>query len=164
MYIKSRAIPMKVTLNVKADELKLAQTLSKFSEKYRMTYKLNRRQNGYLLEVDLNSDDFGELIRRINHIKDATYNIEEMRGGGLLDKINVSLLRTNSDALVGKETIAKTDIDPLDGGVVKLGGELWLAKPVDDCSVIKEGSKVRVVRVEGVSLIVEGVTDEECTK
>jgi hypothetical protein len=154
---------MKVTLNVKADELKLAQMLSKFNEKYPLTYKLNRRPQGYLLEVDLNGEDFGEFIRRLNHLKDATYNIEEMRGGGLLDKINVSLLRTNSDALVGKESIAKTDIDNLDGGVVKLGGELWLAKPVDDYSVIKEGSKVRVVRVEGVSLIVEGVTEEPCT-
>ncbi len=164
IHIKSRAIPMKVTLNVKADELKLAQTLSKFSEKYHMTYKLNRRPTGYLLEADLNSEDLGELIRRINHIKDATYNIEELRGGGLLDSINVSLLRTNADAMVGRETIATTDIHPLDGGVVKLGGEIWAAKTVDnDCNVIVKGSKVRVVRVEGVSLIVEGVNEEKCT-
>ncbi|MDR2203361.1 MAG: NfeD family protein [Nitrososphaerota archaeon] len=150
-------------LTVKADELKLANTLTKFGEKYsRMTYKLTRRAKDYLLEVDLDSEDLGEFIRRLNHLKDITYNIEEMRGGGLLDKINVSLLRTNSDALVGKEAFVKKTVDPLDGGVVKLGGELWLAKPVNDCSIINEGSKVRVVRVEGVSLIVEGVTDEEC--
>jgi len=154
---------MKVILTVKADELKLAQMLSKFGEKYtRMTYKLNRQSKGYLLEVDLDSDDIGEFMRRLNHLKDATYNIEEMRGGGLLDKINVSLLRTNSDALVGKEAFATKDIDPLSGGVVKIGGELWLAKPVNDCCIIKEGTKVRVVRVEGVSLIVEGVSDEKC--
>ncbi len=153
---------MKVTLQVKADELKLAQLLSKFCEKYtHMTYKLNRRSNGYLLEVNLNSEDFGEFIRRLNHLKDATYKIEEMRGGGLLDQINVSLLRTNADAMVGKETIAKTDIDPLDGGIVKLGGELWLTKPVEEGCIIKEGSKVRVIRVEGVSLIVEKVEDSK---
>ncbi len=153
---------MKVTLTVKADELKLAQLLSKFAEKYRMTYKLNRKPNGYQLEVELNSEDFGEFIRRLNHLKDTTYNIEEMRGGGLLDRFNVSLLRTNVDALVGKEAIAKTDLDSVDGGVVKLGTELWMAKP-DDSKVIKEGSKVRVIRVEGVSLIVEGETEKECT-
>ncbi len=163
MLYQNWAILMKVTLNVKADELKLAQLLSKFCEKYtNMTYKLNRRPQGYQLEVDLNSEDFGEFIRRLNHLKDATYNIEEMRGGGLLDKINVSLLRTNADALIGKETIAKTDIDPNDGGIVKLNGEVWLSKP-HDCNVIKEGSKVRVVRLEGVSLIVEGVDEKECT-
>jgi hypothetical protein len=154
---------MKIILTLKADELKLAQTLSKFSEKYtHMSYKLNRRPQGYLLEVDLDSEDLGEFIRRINHLKDATYKIEEIRGGGLLDRINVSLLRTNSDALMGKEAFATKDIDPIDGGVVKLDGELWLAKPVAECSEIKEGSKVRVIRVEGVSLIVDGVTDEEC--
>ncbi len=152
---------MKVTLTVRADELKLAQLLSKFAEKYRMTYKLNRRADSYLLEVELNSDDFGEFIRRMNHLKDATFKIEEMRGGGLLDRFNVSLLRTNVDALVGRETVAKTDIDPLDGGVVKLGGELWLAK-TEDPKIIKEGSKVRVIRIEGVSLIVEGVEEKEC--
>lgn len=153
---------MKVILTVKADELKLAQLLSKFAEKYRMTYKLNRKTNGYQLEVELNSEDFGEFIRRLNHLKDATYNIEEMRGGGLLDRFNVSLLRTNVDALVDKEATAKTDLDPIDGGIVKLGTELWMAKP-GDVKVIKEGSKVRVIRVEGVSLIVEGENGEECT-
>jgi hypothetical protein len=154
---------MKVLFTVKADELKLAQMLSKFCEKYhRMSYKLNRRQKDYLLEVDLDSEDLGEFIRRLNHIKDATYHIEEIRGGGLLDKVNVSLLRTNSDALVGKDAFAKTDIDPTDGGIVKLGEELWLAKTTDDCVVIKEGSKVRVIRVEGVSLIVDGTTGDEC--
>lgn len=149
---------MKVTLTVKADELKIAQLLSKFAEKYRMTYKLNRRADAYLLEVELNSEDFGELVRRLNHLKEATFNIEEMRGGGLLDRFNVSLLRTNVDALLGKEAITKTDIDPIDGGIVKIGGELWMAKP-EEYKVIKEGSKVRVIRVEGVSLIVEGVNE-----
>jgi membrane protein implicated in regulation of membrane protease activity len=101
---------MRIILTVKADELKLAQTLEKFAEQYRITYT----------------------------------------------KLNVSPTRTNVDALVGRETVAKTDIDPVDGGVVKLMGELWLCRPVYD-KVIKEGAKVRVVRVEGVSLMVEEV-------
>lgn len=152
---------MKVTLAVEADELKIVQLLSKFAEKYRMSYKLNRQPKGFRLDAELNSDDFGEFIRRINHLKDATYRIEELRGGGLLDKFNVSLTRTNIDALIGKEAAAKTDIDPLDGGVVKLLGEIWLARSEDE-KVISEGSKVRVIRVEGVSLIVEGVDEKEC--
>ena len=77
----------------------------------------------------------------------------------MLDKFNVSPTRTNVDALIDKETIAKTDIDPIDGGIIKLRGELWLARPDDD-KVIKEGSKVRVIRIEGVSLIVEGVNEQ----
>ncbi len=152
---------MKITLTVEADELKLVQMLSKFAERYSMSYKLNRQQKGFLLEVELNSDDFGEFVRRFNHLKDATYKIEELRGGGLLDKFNVSLTRTNVDALIGKEAVAKTDIDSLDGGVTKLMGELWLSR-TEDREIIKEGSRVRVIRAEGVSLIVEGVDEKEC--
>src|SRR3972149_2781790 len=149
-------LQMKVALTVEADELKIAQLLSKFAEKYRMSYKLNRQAKGYLLEVELSSEDFGEFVRRMNHLKDATFKIEEIRGGGLVDKFNVSLTRTNVDALIGKEAIAKTDIDPLDGGVTKLMGELWLSRS-EDKEIIKEGAKVRVIRIEGVSLVVEGV-------
>jgi hypothetical protein len=149
---------MKIALTVQADELKIVQLLSKFAEKYRMTYSLHRQPSGYLLKVELNSEDFGEFIRRMNHLKDATFKIDEIRGGGLLDKFNVSLTRTNVDALVGKEALAKTDIDPIDGGIIKVRGELWLARPEED-KVIKEGSRVRVIRIEGVSLIVEGADE-----
>ncbi len=70
--------------------------------------------------------------------------------------INVNLTKTNIDALIGKSTVAKTKIDPVDGGVIKLLGELWFCRPRHD-RVIKEGAKVEVVSVEGVSLIVEEV-------
>jgi len=150
---------LKVILTVKADELKIVQLLSKFAEKYRMSYKMNRQPAGFLLDVELDSDDFGEFVRRLNHLKDAEYNIEELRGGGALDKFNVSLTRTNADTMMGKIGLAKTDIDPLDGGVVKLSGELWLSRTVDD-AIIKEGTKVRVIRVEGVALLVEGVDEK----
>ena len=52
-------------------------------------------------------------------------------------------------------------VDAIDGGVVKLGGELWIEKP-DDCSAIRKAPKPRVVRVKGVSLIMEGMS-EKCT-
>ena len=151
---------MKVTLTVDANELKLAQLLSKFAEKYRMSYKLSRQPKGFLLQVELNGDDFGELVRRFNHLKNATYQIQELRGGGLLDKFNVSLTRTNVDALIGKEALAKTDIDSVDGGVTKIVGELWLSR-TENGEIVKEGSRVRVIRTEGVSLIVEGVDEKK---
>jgi hypothetical protein len=149
---------MRIILTIKADELKLAQLLAKFSEQHRITYTLTRQSDGFLMEV--NTDNFGELVRRLNHLKDCTFQIQEMHGGRLLDKLNVNLTKTNVDALVDKVTVAKTDITPIDGGVIKLVGELWFCRPEDD-KVIKEGAKVRVVGVEGVSLIVEEVNDEE---
>lgn len=145
---------MRIILTIKADELKLAQTLDKFAEQYRITYAIKRKNGEYRLEA--NTDDLGELVRRLNHLKDSEFKIEEVHGGGLLDKLNVSPVRTNVDALVAQETVAKTDIDPVEGGVIKLMGELWFCRPVYD-KVIKEGTKVRVVRIEGVSLIVEEV-------
>ncbi|MCW4011229.1 MAG: NfeD family protein [Candidatus Bathyarchaeota archaeon] len=150
---------MKIALTVKADELKIAQLLSKFAEKYHISYKLNRHGTGFLLQVDLDSDDLGEFIRRMNHLKDAEYKIEEIRGGGPLDQLNVALTRTNADILIGKEAVAKNDLTPLDGGIIKIGGEVWLARPADGAE-IKQGSMVRVVRIEGVTLVVEGVTKE----
>jgi hypothetical protein len=147
-------ITMRIVLTIKADELKLAQLLSKFSKKHRIMYTLTRQNGDFLMEV--NTSNFGELVRRLNHLKGCTFKVKEMHGGGLLDKLNVSLTKTNVDALVGRTTIAKTDIDPIDGGVIKLVGELWFCRPVYD-KVIKEGAKVRVVGVEGVSLIMEEV-------
>lgn len=145
---------MRIVLTVKADELKLAQLLSKFSKKHKILYTLTRQNGVFLMEV--NTDNFGELVRRLNHLKACTFKVEEMHGGGLLDKLNVNLTRTNIDALMGKTTIAKTDIDPIDGGVVKLVGELWFCRPVYD-KAIMEGAKVKVVGAEGVSLIMEEV-------
>jgi hypothetical protein len=145
---------MRIILTIKADELKLAQLLSKFSTTYRITYTLRRQNGGFLMDV--NTDDFGELVRRLNHLKGCTFKVKEMHGGGLLDKLNVKLTKTNIDALIGKTTVAKTDIDPIDGGVIKLVGELWFCRPIID-KRIKEGTKVKVVGVEGVSLIVEEV-------
>ncbi len=147
-------VTMRIILTIKADELKLAQLLQKFSDQYRITYTLKRQNGDFLMEV--NTDDFSELQRRLNHLKDCTFKIQEMHGGRLLDKLNVHLTKTNVDALVGKTTIAKTDINPTDGGVVKLVGELWFCRAQEDEN-IKEGARVRVVRVEGVSLIVEEV-------
>ncbi len=145
---------MRIILTIKADALKLAQLLSKFSKDYRIAYTLTKQNGEFLMEV--NTDDFGELVRRLNHLKGCTFQVREMHGGRLLDKLNVKLTKTNVDALIDKTTVAKTDIDPVDGGVIKLMGELWFCRPAYDKS-INEGAKVKVVGVEGVSLMVEEV-------
>src|SRR3990170_5691859 len=87
---------MKVTLAVEADELKIAQLLSKFAEKYRMTYKLNRQARGFRLDVELDSEDFGEFVRRMNHLKNATVKNEEVNGGGVLGRGNIRVKPTKN--------------------------------------------------------------------
>ncbi len=146
---------MIVTLAVMADDFKLSQMLDKFAMQYKVSYSLTRQNEHFVLRVKTN--DFGELIRRLSLIKDCTYKIQELYDTHRFsDKINVNLTKTNIDALVGRSTVAHTDIDPIDGGLVKVVGELWFCRPKQD-SVIKKGSPVNIVGVEGVSLIVEEV-------
>jgi len=146
---------MIITLSIKADDFKLTQMLDKFAGQYKVSYTLTRQNEHFVLRVKTN--DLGELIRRLSHIKDATYKIQEMyETQRFLGLVNVNLTKTNIDALVGRTTIAHTDIDPVDGGLIKLVGELWFCRPRQD-RIIKKGSPIHIVGVEGVSLIVEEV-------
>lgn len=73
-----------------------------------------------------------------------------------LDTASLNLTRTNIDALIGKETIAQTDISPVDGGQIKIIDEIWFSRPLYD-RIIRKGTLVRVVKIKGVSLIVDKV-------
>jgi membrane-bound serine protease (ClpP class) len=59
---------------------------------------------------------------------------------------------TGVEAMAGSEAEAVTDID--NEGKVFLKGEYWKATSE---KTIKKGAKVRVVKVEGLSLIVEEI-------
>jgi hypothetical protein len=146
---------MDIVMTIKADEFKLAQMLSKFSEDYRANYTLKRQTDDSFI-LHLKTEDFGELVRRMNHIKGCSFKIIELRGGKKIDVVNVDLIKTNVDALMGKSTVANTDIDPVNGGIIKLAGELWSCRPKFD-KVIKANTRVKVTGIEGVSLIVEEV-------
>jgi len=146
---------MIITLAIKADDFKLTQMLDKFARQYKVSYTLSRQNDHFVLRVK--TDDLGELIRRLSHIKGCNYKIQELYDTHrFADLINVNMTKTNIDALVGRSTVAHTDIDPIDGGLVKVVGELWFCRPKQD-RVIRKGSPVQVVSVEGVSLIVEEV-------
>ncbi|MEM3568805.1 MAG: NfeD family protein [Candidatus Jordarchaeales archaeon] len=56
------------------------------------------------------------------------------------------------EALIGVEGLAKTTLNPR--GQVLIKGEVWSARSADN-STIPAGSKVKVVRVSGLTLIVE---------
>ena len=63
------------------------------------------------------------------------------------------LLRTGTSALVGrsaKVVEAVTD----DGGKVRIGGELWSARPYDESQAIPVGSTVNVFAIEGATALV----------
>jgi membrane protein implicated in regulation of membrane protease activity len=63
------------------------------------------------------------------------------------------LIETNAAALVGKAARAIDDITEVSGRV-KLVGEVWSARTVDDAPAIPEGSEVTVVAIKGATAIV----------
>ena len=63
---------------------------------------------------------------------------------------------TGPEAMIGAETEALTDISH--EGKVFLEGQYWKAT---SASPIKKGAKVKIIKVEGLSLIVEEIIKEQ---
>ncbi|WP_414697820.1 NfeD family protein [Peptacetobacter sp. AB845] len=60
---------------------------------------------------------------------------------------------TNIDALIGKYAIVEKDVSNVVYGIVNLEGEKWTAVSEKD-ETYKKGEKVKVVRIDGVKLVV----------
>ena len=69
-------------------------------------------------------------------------------------KLNNRTVKTNVDALIGKEAVAESDVDELNRGEVRIDGKIWVAVPEKGSAAIRKGDIVKVERVEGVKLIV----------
>jgi membrane protein implicated in regulation of membrane protease activity len=63
------------------------------------------------------------------------------------------LLRTGTSALVGRSAKVVEEVTD-DGGKVRIGGELWSARPYDESQVIPVGSSVDVFAIEGATALV----------
>jgi membrane-bound serine protease (ClpP class) len=61
-------------------------------------------------------------------------------------------VRTGSEEMIGSTAEARTSIDP--DGRVWLGGTLWSARLADGATPIRQGDKVRVEAVDGLTLVV----------
>lgn len=70
----------------------------------------------------------------------------------------IGATKTNVDSLIGKDGVVTKELQPFSLGQVKVKGQIWSAKPVDEIT-ISEGTKVEVVRIEGVKLIVKVLED-----
>lgn len=69
---------------------------------------------------------------------------------------NKQRVKTNIDLLIGKDVKVIETIDNLNGkGWVLLNGQEWMARAVNDDTIIPEGERVIVRRVSGVKLIVD---------
>ena len=66
---------------------------------------------------------------------------------------------TNLQGIVQKKGIVKQEINPYDLGIVTLGGEDWTAISAENIK-IEEGTVVKVIKIEGVKLVVSPVDDD----
>lgn len=66
------------------------------------------------------------------------------------------LVATNTDALVGRICKVTEGIDPVEGGRVKLNDVTWSARS-EDGEAIPAGSQVKILKIQGATLIVEQV-------
>ena len=66
-------------------------------------------------------------------------------------------IHTNADMVLGQEAYLTETVDNRKGtGALKLGGKVWTVRSVSD-TVLEQGTLVRVVKLEGVKLLVEPV-------
>lgn len=74
--------------------------------------------------------------------------------------LKVGSHRTNADLLIGETGIVIQEIDVINGlGQVKTRGQIWSAVS-DDGNNIEEGKRVKVIRIEGVKLVVKEYLDK----
>ncbi len=76
--------------------------------------------------------------------------------------LNSGTTRTNAEALIGRTVRVTGDISNLkDEGQVTVSGLEWTARSSDDTQVFRKGDLVKIVRIEGVKLIVEKSDESE---
>src|SRR6476661_680379 len=62
-------------------------------------------------------------------------------------------LRTGTAALVGQRALVLQRVDA-DSGQVKIGGEVWTARPYDENDVFEPGMRVDVMKIDGATALV----------
>ena len=63
-------------------------------------------------------------------------------------------IRTGTAALVGTRAVVLDRVDA-DSGQVKIGGEIWTARPYDEDDVYEPGARVEVVKIQGATALVQ---------
>lgn len=63
------------------------------------------------------------------------------------------LLRSGTAALVGRSATVTEEVS-VDGGRVRIGADVWTARPYDETLVIPAGTRVDVLHIEGATALV----------
>ncbi|MFO7888108.1 MAG: NfeD family protein [Eubacteriales bacterium] len=69
--------------------------------------------------------------------------------------LKIGSVKTNAEEVIGKDALVTERIDNINSqGKVKVKGQIWTARS-DDSRFIEENSIVKVLKIEGVKLIVK---------
>lgn len=69
--------------------------------------------------------------------------------------VNARVQPTNADSLIGRDCVVTEEIDNIRGlGAVKVRGQVWTARTEEDGEKAAVGEIVKILRIEGVKLIV----------
>jgi len=72
----------------------------------------------------------------------------------LAKRMSSKIIKTNVEAIIGEKCIVTEKIDNYVGcGQVKIKGQIWSARGVEEDSLFDEGEVLHVVAVEGVKVI-----------
>jgi membrane protein implicated in regulation of membrane protease activity len=63
-------------------------------------------------------------------------------------------IRTGTAALIGTRAVVLERVDA-DSGQVKIGGEVWTARPFDEDDVYEPGARVEVIQIRGATALVQ---------
>lgn len=75
-------------------------------------------------------------------------------------KLKIGHTKTNVDALIGQIAVVTEDINPHSTGLVKADSQFWTAIADKRDQRLEKGTEVKILKVEGVKLIVTSVHDE----
>lgn len=79
----------------------------------------------------------------------------------LVKKLHSKIEVTNAGAVIGEHGIVIEKINNMDGkGAVKIQGKIWSARSSDENLVINEGTRVKILDIQGVKVIVEESGEE----
>ena len=67
--------------------------------------------------------------------------------------------RSATTKLVGQHGVVVERGRPTQGGQVRIGGEIWTARPYDDDLVIEPGDKVDVFEIRGATALVHAIPE-----
>lgn len=72
--------------------------------------------------------------------------------------LETKIQKTNLDAIIGQTAVVLSEINNIESiGKVKVNNMEWTARASEDAVIIPKGATAKVIRIEGVKLIVEKI-------